>query len=269
MQVNRYNFLRWFDNQVDPRLPEVPWGYHRDRGACGYMPIALPTEAMSFYINADTPFDFGDFPNLRLGMHRADGEEIANSLGPLQQVIFGDGRYHIFCSLVIPAAQDGAHYFRIYRNADGQELLRSSHVLVRNDIDELYRTTAYCRFRHDRFFYNIQYADLPGFYQQFRLNMSVVDSQIESEDEVYREAHTGKTRTYESYESKAVKLESYYFDPQAHEAAALMLKHSYLELNSRTYSRKSAYKYTPHPTSQLSKGEAEVYDLDFASVNRC
>ncbi|HRE52226.1 MAG TPA: hypothetical protein PK339_12440 [Flavitalea sp.] len=269
MQVNRYNFLRWFNDQVDPNLPELPYAYHRDKGACGYMPIAPPAEAMNFYINSPVGFDYEDFPNLRLGMYRADGTLVAPSLGPLQQLELGDGTYHIYCSLVVPAAEYGIHYFRIYRNSTGEELLRSSYVLVRTDMEDLYGSTIYCRFRHDRFFYNTYYAELPGFYQQFRLNLSVADEQVESEEEVYREVSTGKTRTLNSYESKAVKIESYYFDQSAHEATALMFRHSYVELNSRQYSLKSAYKYTPNPMSKYTKGEAEIYDLSFASVNRC
>gem|GEM_PF-5623069 len=114
MQVNRYNFLRWFNDQVDPNLPELPYAYHRDKGACGYMPIAPPAEAMNFYINSPVGFDYEDFPNLRLGMYRADGTLVAPSLGPLQQLELGDGTYHIYCSLVVPAAEYGIHYFRIY-----------------------------------------------------------------------------------------------------------------------------------------------------------
>jgi hypothetical protein len=264
------NFLNWYDTFVDPSLPELPVAYLRDPGACGYMPIALPTESNSFYINSKSGFDFPDFDNLRLGMYRADDDSVVSaSLGPLQSHPVSDTRYNIFCTVVIPPARFGIHYFTIYRNSTGEELFRSSYVLVRLDVDELYSTTIFARFRHDRYFYDIRYADIPGFYQQFRLNLNVIDEQVEGDIEQYIETTTGKPRIIQSYEQKSVKIESYYFDRSSHIAAAVLFKHSYLEFNGNRFRLKTAYKSTFSPFSKIYKGEAEVFDETFSSINRC
>jgi hypothetical protein len=271
LKITTANFLHWYDSQVDPGLPELPVAYLRDRNACGHMAIALPTEAMSFYINTPSGVTLDNFDNLRLGMYRADGTEVAPALGPLQKLDLEDGGYHIYCTLVIPLAAYGVHYFKIYYNSTGEEVYRSGYVLVRTDTQTLYDTTIYARFRHDRFYYNVEYGLLPGFYQQFRLGLSVIDEQVEEANgiEQYNEITTGKSRIYNSFEQKSVKLESYYFDRAANEAAALLFKHDFVELNGNRYRLKESYKATFNPLSKLYKGEVTVLDDTFSSVNRC
>jgi hypothetical protein len=64
-------------------------------------------------------------------------------------------------------------------------------------------------------------------------------------------------------------METYYFDKEAHEAAAVMVDHSYLELNSKIYVPKNAYKGPSNPLSKVGKGEIELWDQEFSTVNRC
>jgi hypothetical protein len=177
--------------------------------------------------------------------------------------------YNIYSSVVVPTAITGIYYFKIYRQSTGAELLRSSYILVRNDVTELLNTTTYCKFRHDRFFYNIRYHDIPDFYQQFRLNLSVIDDQLESNKEVYREVTTGKQRVYNNELGRYYVVESYYFDPPAHLACGIMVEHDYLEMNGKTYKVKTSYKSPTQVNSKLGKGSFECYDLEFASANRC
>jgi hypothetical protein len=276
MQLNKYNFLRWFDSTPDTGLPDVPVAYWRDRESCGYMPIGLPTEGMSFYINKTTGLDvtvYNYFSDLRLALVRADnGTIVHNNLGPLQQHFIDaptNAFYNIYCTLVVPTATVGVHYFKIYRNSTGVEVFRSSYILVRTDQTVLLNTTTYARFRHDRLFYFIKYADLPGFHQQFRLDMSQIERQNEGDKEIYREITTGKQRELQNFMSRYVKLETYYFDPAAHEAAAVMFNHSYIELNSKQYQPKNAYKEPSNPLGKVGKGEMELWDVEFSTVNRC
>lgn len=272
MQVNKVNFIRWFDALGDPGLPAVPYAYWRNRYGCDYRPICLPGESQSFYINSKDGFIFQDFGDLILQMITDNGALLANDIGELKQHFLPDSpelRYNIYCEYVIPLVKDGTCRLRIVNAGTGEIILTSSAMVVRNDQQRLYETTTYCRFRHDRFFYNIRYHDLPAFYQQIRLGISVSEEQVEGENEIYKEVTTGRVNILESVEDKSVKFESYYFDREAHDACAIMIKHSFLELNGSLYRFKTGYKRQPQTLSKLSKGEFELYDQSFASINRC
>lgn len=276
MQITKYNFLRWFDNTTSTALPEVPIAYLTDREQCACVPIGLPTESMSWYMNTPNGLDasiYTNFSDLRLALVRLDnGAVVHSNLGPLIQHFIdspANAFYNIYCTLVIPAATFGLHYFRIYRNSDSSVLFTSSYIIVRTDQQVLYNTTSFARFRHDRYFYGIKYADLPGFYQQFRLGLSRIDRQYEGDKEIYREVTTGKQRTLQNNLSRYIKLETYYFDSDGHEAAAVMFDHDYVELNSTRYVPKNAYKEPSNSRSKFGKGEIEMWDQEFSTVNRC
>lgn len=270
MQVNKYNFLRWFDGAPVSGQPEIPVGYWRDRTSCGFMPVAYPTEAMAFYINTPAGANYGTFADLRLSLRRADTNAVVdpNILG-LSQHLLTAPNYNFYATIVLPAMSQGLHYFRIYDSVSGNEILRSSYILARNDKTNLDIETIYCRFRHDRFFYNIPYAGVPGFYQQFRLQITQLERQVQSDKEVYKEVTTGKQRTFENYLSRWRKFEAYYFDPPAHEAAALMIEHDFFEFNGQRYRVKASYKEPADVRSKIGKGEFEAWEEEFDSVNRC
>jgi hypothetical protein len=277
MQLNKYNFLLWYDSASTTALPEVPIAYLWDREACASIPIGLPTEGMAWYMNIPEGLDvsvYNNFSDYKLRLVRADnGQVVHNDLGPLQQHFIDsptNAFYNIYCTLVVPpAAKFGLHYFQIYDSSNSDVLFTSSYIIVRPDQETLYNTTTFCRFRHDRVFYYIKYADLPGFYQQFRLGISILERQYEGDKEVYREVTTGKQRTLQNYLGRWVRLETYYFDRSAHEAAAVMFDHDYVELNGTQYIAKNAYKEPSNPKQKFGKGEIEVWDQEFSTVNRC
>jgi hypothetical protein len=273
-QVNTENFLRWFDPTADTGIPRsLPHAYWNDRQRCGYAPIGLPGETLSFYINTPEGFTFSTFSDLRLALVKVDGDSVINgNIATLNQNFLDpptDLFYNIWANVTIPAAVNSNYYFRIYRNTGGTELLRSSYIRIDNDTTKLYNTTTYVKFRHDRYFYGIKYADIPSFYQRFRLDLNLLESQVESDKEVYKEVTTGKQRTFNNYLSRFHKVEGYYFDEEAHFAAAIMIEHDYLEMNAKRYRLKSSYKINPRLNSKLSKSEFEVYDEEFSSANRC
>lgn len=272
MQVNNYNFLRWDDGQAeaDNSLPHAYW---KDREHCGYMPVALFGEQMSFYINSETGFNYSNFADLRLALVKATNNVVVNAnLAPLSRHFVDvpvNTFYNIYSSVLWPLVNPGMYYLKIYRFGTGEEVMRSNYILYRIDDALAKQSTAIVRFRHDRYFYHVRYAALPLFYQQFRLNVSVMDEQIETNVEIYRAVNTGKQRTYNNDIGKFYVVETYYFDPGAHDAAAIMAEHAHLEINGKVYTRKASYKQASSPNSKLNKGNFEVYDLSFASANRC
>lgn len=275
MQVNKVNFIRWSDILLDPSLPDAPYAYWMQRGQCDFRPILKAGEATSFYINTAFGLTYPNFQDLRLQLITADGVLIADDIAPLIQhllpeSIVEDPRYNIFSEFITPQGIEyGNHRLRIIRGGTGEVILTSNLLMARTDDARLLETTTYWRFRHDRFFYNIRYHDIPAFYQQFRLGISLVEEQVEGENEVYKEATTGRANLYESVEDKMRKFESYYFDNAAHDAAAIMIKHKFLECNGDLYGFKSGYKRAPDPRKKLTKGEFELYDQSFASINKC
>jgi hypothetical protein len=278
MIINETNFLRWNDQNPSTAQPVLPHPYRRDLGGCPYTPIAFPTEQISFYINKPTgfgPTDFSGTPlsGLRLDLVNASTNvAAATGIGTLQQVFLNSPTntiYHLYASFVVPSVPVGLYYLRVFRTSAGVPVLISNYILVRSDKANLDRETVLVRFRHDRQFYNVRYQNLPGFYQQFRLHLNVLERQVDSDKEVYKEVTTGRVRTSENYLSRYYRIESYYFDDDAHEAAAVMFEHDYLEINGRQYVVKTTYKENPNQLSVYTKGEAEIWDQAFASVNRC
>jgi hypothetical protein len=269
MKVNGYNFLSWFDGNASTAQPDLPHAYWKDRESCGFMPIGYPTETMSFYINTPLGANYGTFSDLKLAIVHADGTIANFTAGILSQHMLTSPNYNIYSTFTLPVVPDGIYYLMIYHITGGAEVLRSSYILVRNDKTNLDNETVYCKFRHDRFFYNIKYADLPTFYQQFRIPMSIIERQTESDREVYNEVTTGKPRTLQSFLKRWERFETYYLDPQAHEAVSIMLEHNHVELNGNLRIIKEAYKEPNNPLSKIGKGEFTVWDADFASVNRC
>lgn len=274
MLVNKVaNFLKWYDSAADAAQPDLPHAYWKDRESCGSFAIAYPTETLSFYVNTTDGLgaNYGTFSDLRLSMVRADtGVVVSASITGLLQHNLTAPNYNLYGTFAIPAgATPGLHYFRIYLNTGGITKLTSGYVLVRTDKTALDNETSYVKFRHDRFFYNIKYAALPGFYQQFRLPLSVIDTQYESENEQYKEVTTGKPRILNSFEERFHKLESYWFDPSMHEALNVMSKHDYLEINGKRYRFKTGLKISTDVRTKINKGEWEVFDEEYASVNRC
>ncbi len=271
MVVNEINFLRWDDAVPVTAQPALPHGYRRDRTGCGYMPVAYPTETMSFYINTALGMLFTGVTaaaNVGLRLVRPDGTVVATGIGTVNLHTIGTN-YNFYATFVVPAAATGIHYLEIYKVTGGTTILTSNYILVRNDKAVLDLETAYVRFRHDRIFYNTKYHELPGFYQQYRLHINVLERQLESEKESYIEQTTGKRRVLNNYLNRYHRVETYYFDDQAHSAAGIMFEHSYLEINGKEYSLKSTYKENSNPLSETSKGESEVYELAFGSANRC
>lgn len=272
MQVNKVNFLRWDNELPSTDQPDIPYAYWQDRGHCGYMPIGYPTEAISFYINTVAGLNYPNFSDLRLDLANVGAGITANfNVAPLQQHFIDNTntKYNIYATVVMPQVPDGIYRFVIYRQSDGFKLMTSSYIWVRNNKAELDEQTVYCRFRHDRHFFGIKYHELTGFYQQFRLNISLLEEQVEVDKETYTEQSTGLRRTSHGDLAKWRKVETYYFDPPAHDAAAAMFEHRYLELNGAQYTVKSSYKRDPPSRSKLTKGEAELWDNSFSALLHC
>jgi hypothetical protein len=178
------------------------------------------------------------------------------------------GFYNLYSVFYVPELANGIYRLQIYDTTDDSNVLASNFILARND-DMVEHQTALCRYRNDRYFYHTRYSSVPGFYSCVRLNLSVMDRQNETDKEQYTEVTTGKQRTYNNFLRRYYKFETYYFDAAAHEAAAVMVEHDYVEINGLRFRHKTPYKEVSDPRSMITKGEFEMYDENFGTVNRC
>jgi hypothetical protein len=270
MLITPVNFLRWYDTQIDPRLPDLPYPWQVDGDGCTHTVIAVPAEAAAFYINTKLGLSYADFDDLKVGMFRKSNEDVISpALGPLYQQFIGDtANYNIWASIVWPPALEDTYYLKIYRGGSGEVLLTSSTFILRTDLPEIYKVSAYVRFRHDRNHFNVNYPPLPAFFQQFRLYMGVIDEPLDIDDAVYIDGE-GKPRTTRAAYSKMTRVKTIQFTARDHLAAGIMFKSTFLEINNRTFLSKGNYKYVPDAGSATSNGEVELYDLEITALDRC
>lgn len=273
--VNQYNFLRWDDGTTPSTIEgDIATGYTRDPGRCDYKPVLIDSEAMRFYINAPSGMSWIDDPNtFKLALMNESGTVIDDDIAPLQVHSFDidSGTVKTYYAEVVidGTVTPGTYYFAI-TDASGEVIQLTSNKFSVMATSSNYRTiTTLAKFRHDRYFYGINYQDLLTFYQQFRLHINKIDEQPEGDKEVYNEVTTGKQRTYNNFMKQVRKVETYYFDRLAHDAAAIMFDHQELYLNLKRYTPKGIYKINPDVLSKISKGEVELYNEEFATANRC
>lgn len=274
MLINTENFLRWDDGTAPASIEsDIATGYNRDPSRCDYKPLLAASEAMRFYINVTDGLAWIDDPNTHLlALVNQAGTVVDADIATLQVHEFATltGTAKTFYAEVIidgtiPA---GTYYYQIRTAAEVVKLTSNKFTVVPAGVDHLVYSTL-CKFRHDRYFYGINYQDLLTFYQQFRLHLNQIDRQYEGEREVYREVTTGKERTYNNFMNRIKKVESYYFDKLTHDAAAVMYQHDEIFLNLKRVRAKGIYKIDTKELSKLSKAEIDLYDEEFASANRC
>lgn len=273
--VNRYNFLRWDDGLTPTSVEaDLPNGYVRNPSNCDYKPLFISSEAMRFFINTTNGLSFiplsSDTHKLRL--MKANGTLQNADIAPLQTFAFvnsvGDDVNTYYAEVVIDGTVPAGDYYYDIKDISTIRLTSNKFTVLPSSVD--YKTySVLAKFRHGRYFYGVQYQDLAGFYQQFRVHLNQIDLQFEGDKEIYNEVTTGKQRTFNNYMKELRKVESYFFDNLAHEAAVVMFDSDEVYLNLKRYTPKAAYKVNTAITNKLSKGEVDLYVEEFASANRC
>lgn len=272
--INKYNFLRWFSAEdAITTITDPAKGYERDAERCDYAPMLINGEPLIFYINTLVGLNdiIADPGTAKLKLVNAQtGQVVDADISTLQQDTFvtedGDNVFTFYASVSPSLIPPGVYFFRIGDDVDN--FLDSNNVVVPSDTNYS-NHSCLVRFRHDRYYYGVNYQNLSDFYQQFRLQLNQVDRQYENDKDVYNEVTTGKQRTYNNYKKKLRTIEAYYFDDSAHDAAAVMFDSEELFINGRQYVPKGTYKPQTNVQSKLNKGSVDLYDQDFATANRC
>lgn len=270
MLINKNSFLRFEDATPSPTdIADIAKGYIWDKQRCNAMPVLVAGESMIFYINTDTTLAFNP-ATVKLNLTNAVSGQVFLDVSPLTQHIFDAdiGAYTFYAQVVIDGTvTPGIYFFTVTDTVAGD--ITSNFIQVINAAGNYLDYTTRCTFRHDRQFYSVPYHQLEDFYQQFRLILNEIDMQPETDKEIYNEVTTGKQRTFNNFMKLVKRVETYYFDDEAHKAAYIMFDSSQLLLNGKSYVPKAVYKITRNSTQKTNKGEIELYDEGFASVNRC
>lgn len=254
-------------------------------------PVYVPGETYAFVINADQLFTDPNYTMLGLRIVNANSGNIVADNFAILQFAFPHGLsspiYQIFARFAFPyGIQNGQHRFEIYSAAeditlrneetgmpllseDGDPLMAESYsarltsnvILVENDIT---KTTSQISFRHNADFYGtfydaVEQAAGAPFRQIFRLPLSQIDLQFESEKKTYRNISDRKLRTIRSYRDANVKFIGINFDDEGHEALSAAIEHDDLEIDGVPVEPKTALTINTNPAAILNSSNFDGY----------
>lgn len=250
--LNKYNFLRWFDGCDNVDSNAIPRIFVKDLGAC-YPILLYPGERTSFYLNfnLDVNYTFTVFL-------MQDNVKVGSSLCTLTQLTISTGVYEYYGQFTCPSVANGYYRLGLY---SGSDLMAVSNVLeVTRDISK----SVYVRFRHGKQMYGYNYNLIPSFYNEFRLNIYEADKQVDYNMDQYRSVSSNKLRNYDKHVDRFWKFETYYFDEGAHEACEIMIAHDEIYINTKKFLFKEGYKPNLDPAGKLSKGEFQLYEEQYS-----
>lgn len=260
--VNSYNFLRWQEDPSDKDLSLLPNYFIQDRCVFPYMPVLVPGDILSFYINTKDGLGFDNPETLQLVIFNENMSSAAMSVSIDD---LDDVSYNIYATFAIPPLTDGIYRLKIVQ---GSAVLLVSN-LVRVMTSGFEDSTSLVKFKNSTNHFGVRYGFLSNFYQQFRLHITEKDQNYEDDIERYMSVTTGQARNLQSNPQKLHEMECYYFDKEAHEAAAVMCNSDYIEFNGEQYVLKKSYEKEPLNIQGKSKGSFEMYNLAFATINKC
>ena len=232
--------------------------YIKDPDNC-MLPVYVPGEKYSFYINFQNAINDPDFANFRLNVVVANTQVNASlNIGALKKHILENELYNIYCEFTFPPMANNTYYFEIVDVVKAVSKAKSNYILVENTAYNL--TTQRIEYANELNIDKFYYETLPEFRNIFRLQLSKIDVQFPTEKNQYRNITDHKLRTISSYRDKVVKIESYYFDEDGHEAMASVVDHSEIYIDDQKYVAKTPYQTTTSITSNLYKGEFDAIE---------
>ncbi|OOG19128.1 hypothetical protein BWD42_04040 [Sphingobacterium sp. CZ-UAM] len=265
MEINNNNFLRWAEYPYVKDTKFVPCPYPTEKNNLPYMPVLVPGEVTAFYVNVANGVEYTK--GFKLNLITPDGTIILESIAAVLLDSIEEDRFNFVCYLTCPNTTVGVYRLQI-KNSDNTLDLRSNMVRVMTSGFE--DNTTIVRYRNNgRNLFGFNWVVLKNFYQQYRLHIFRIDQQPEYNIEQYRSSTTGKLRNLNGTMDRFVKFQSYYFDKGAHEACEALLFHSEIWINGKLYTFKTGYSSEPLIASKRSKGEFELWDEGFSSLNYC
>lgn len=227
-------------------------------------PVYVPGEKYSFYLNFDKPTTDPNFNNFLLCIYDLHDNRMVTDIGPLQKDIVTSTLYNIFCLFQMPALANGNYVFAIWDSVNDIVKCKSNKILVLNE--DYAQNTAILSFRNTRNLYGYDYENLLDFFQQFRLPLIKVEYQYDVDRTQYRNVSNRQLRNLISYVDKVVKVESYYYDEDAHDAAAILYQHDQIYIDGIQYVPKDAYQISTDLINNAPRAEVNCYVVNSASL---
>lgn len=257
MQLNKANFLTWFNSASDSNSP-LPIPYAK---TCSYPSVAwLIQENMSFIING---FNIGFNPTYTLYICNLDKYVIA-TVGNCDLIEVSTG-YRLYANLTCPNVQTGDYILKI---SNGTVTYYSNPIAI-IDSTSLWNTAIF-KFRHKFDKNSIEYtiSPLDSFYQQFRLFCGFGDVNSITSKEIINDIDSSTPREYNTIVSVGYKCNIFGLDMDRHQAVIDMITSSYLEINGIRFQSDSSYSASPIGKSGISKGSFNVQDYSLRYARR-
>jgi len=272
--VNGNNFLRWH-HATDLYLPFVgALAYCTNvRPGFTYDPVAesevygLPVvngDTIKFAINNPVGMFPDGIADLRLGLIQ-NGGLVAPNTGTLQAMPVVGG-YLIYGDLFINNLADQLYWPCVYQESDKKVLLVANpvHGVSRR---AWMRDTVVVQYKHHSNVFEYPYGDLPGFYNQFRLDAILHNYQPVMELTTYRDMNK-QPHVSTDLLARHFTLETDFVDLETHYAMVAMLVCETLTIsNNRTekaYKPTNGYEHTPPEIDfNLTTGRVKLEDIEY------
>lgn len=235
-----------------------------------YYPVFAIGEEVSFYINFNQPSTV-DASQLRLCLYK-DDTIISDNIGVINSDLVGEDSitgyelYNYYAKFICPEVTPGIYEMIIYNYVTNKTLLVSNSIEIMQP-EQANEVTQQIEYSNVSKIYNFMYDS--GFTNKFRLHIFEEDRQYETEVKQYRPVTTGKIRNIRTTSDRILTLETYYFDEEAHEAAAAMFIHSDIFISGIKVEPRTAYKITPRDRIRnVNKGQIEVVDVNYSMINK-
>lgn len=282
--VNDLNFLRWHPAAAVELPFAVPLATCDPvpGGACTLFPEAneandFPTlpvvdgDRLRFFINSDAAIDVtAGFASISLGLVQ-DGVLVEANVGTLYSLPGPTAAsYFIYGDLLVDCLSDGVYWPVIYDLSDQHVLLIANPLEVINR-QNWTESTVWVRFRHKSSVYGVAYSALPGFYQEFRLALSMFQPKYPTDETTYTDRNN-RTRTTSLGVSRVYEIQSDFWDQATFTAAALMFTHYDVTINGKAVKIQGTLDpdYTDGVGVDWVTAKGKVLDQDFArSVLTC
>ncbi|GGG97295.1 hypothetical protein [Pedobacter zeae] len=264
MQINRFNFIRWYSNQVMDATINIPRLPQR-QNKC-YMPVIAIDEQFSFYINCDIAFSDADFTNLRLDLV-GQSRSYTNVSTLIKDTLPNSGGYNIFCNGTLTGVVPGQYQF-VISNTVANTIKCVSNIVNVMTSAAAHDITVSVLYRNSRSRSKFRYSENPTFQNKIRLHIGLVDWTGEGNLDQYREVSTGTLRNEKLELDRKIKINTYFFDDGAHEAMTELGVCDSIIINGVLYRAKGIYNPGIREVSNVSKGEIELYDVAFSQINK-
>lgn len=229
-------------------------------------PIFFAGEYYSFYINLNNPTTDSGFSSWELLLYSTESDVFINIPGAtMTKDLVLASYYNVIIKIpAFPSVKFGLYQFVIRNRFTLNEIVRSSYF----DVEEISKAPNVARvfYRHTRNKFGFNYEANPTFYNIITLPLIQIDYNIDTDRTQYRNITDRRVNNIKSYTDKIIKIESYNFDEQGHEAMAAIYEHDTVFINRKFIVAKDSYTVAARISSVLAKGSINVY-VDDSIVN--